>query len=197
MKESIGILKDEHRAISAVLLGLNHLADMAQDPKLKPDFQVLRSMLRYIDEYPERLHHPKEEEFLFARLVRRSSEAHKVIAELQREHVLGAQLIRELERQLMFFEESWPQGAADFLAMVHTYADFHWKHMRKEETQLLPLAERHLTPEDWLAVDAAFAGNGDPLVGVEERNFRELFSRIAMTAPTPVGLGDPWKKLSH
>jgi hemerythrin-like domain-containing protein len=196
MKESIGILKDEHRSISAVLLGLKHLAEMAQDAKLKPDFQVFRSMLRYIDEYPERLHHPKEDEILFARLARRSPEARKLVEELQAEHVLGAQLVRELERKLMFFEEGWPEGAADFLAMVEAYADFHWKHMRKEETQLLPLAERHLTIEDWLAVDAAFARNRDPLAGIGERDFRKLFSRIANLAPAPVGLGDPWKRVA-
>ena len=32
-------------------------------------------MLRYIDEYPERLHHPKEDQFLFARLAKRSVDA--------------------------------------------------------------------------------------------------------------------------
>ena len=196
MKESIAILKDEHRSISAVLIGLKHLAEMAQDTKLKPDFQVFRSMLRYIDEYPERLHHPKEDELLFAHLARRSPEARKLVEELQAEHARGAQLIRELERKLMFFEEDWPQGAAEFLGMVDAYADFHWKHMRKEETQLLPLAERDLVTEDWLAIDAAFARNRDPIAGIEERDFRKLFSRIATMAPAPVGLGDPWKKVS-
>jgi len=197
MKESIRILKDEHRSISAVLLGLKHLADLAQDRKLKPEFQVFRSMLRYIDEYPERLHHPKEDEFLFAPLARRSPESRKLVEELQTEHVRGAQLIRELERSLMFFEEGWPEGAAEFLGMVDAYSDFHWKHMRKEETQLLPLAERHLTPEDWIAIDAAFARNRDPIAGIQEHDFRKLFSRIATMAPAPIGLGDPWKKVAN
>ena len=49
MKESIVILKSEHRSISAVLLGLKHLAEVAQDARIKPEFQVFRSMLRYID----------------------------------------------------------------------------------------------------------------------------------------------------
>ena len=52
MKESILILKEEHRCISAVLLALKHLAQMAQNAGVKPEFQIFRSMLRYIDEYP-------------------------------------------------------------------------------------------------------------------------------------------------
>ena len=65
--------------------------------------------------------------------------------------------------------------------------------MRKEEQELLPLAERHLTPEDWKAIDAAFTANRDPIAGVEERDFEKLFSRIANLAPAPVGLGEPWR----
>ena len=197
MKESIRILKDEHRSISAVLIGLKHLAEMAQDARIKPDFQVFRSMLRYIDEYPEKLHHPKEDDFLFARLARRSPESKKLVDDLHAEHLQGAQLVRELERKLLFFEESWPAGAAEFLGTVNAYADFHWKHMRKEETEVLPLAERVLTPEDWLVIDAAFSRNRDPVAGIQERDFQKLFSRIATLAPAPVGLGDPWKPVTN
>ena len=197
MKESIGILKDEHRSISAVLIGLKHLADLADDPRVKPDFQVFRSMLRYIDEYPERLHHPKEDEHLFARLAKRSPESKELIEKLRAEHVQGAKLIRELERKLMFFEEGWPEGAGEFAGAVDAYADFHWKHMRKEETELLPLAEKHLTADDWRAIDRAFGKNENPIAQIEERDFRRLFSRIASLAPAPVGLGDPWKKVAN
>ena len=197
MKESIKILKDEHRSISAVLLGLKHLAEMAQDPKVKPDFAVFRSMLRYIDQYPEQLHHPKEDEFLFARLAKRSPEARKLIDELQAEHERGAQLIRELERKLMFFEDGWPEGAREFLGTVDAYAEFHWKHMRKEETELLPLAEKHLSDDDWRGIDRAFGDNQDPIAQIEERDFQRLFSRIANLAPSPIGLGDPWKKVTN
>jgi len=197
MKESIGILKSEHRSISAVLLGLKDLAEMAQDPKLKPEFQVFRSMLRYIDEYPERLHHPKEDEHLFARLVKRRPEARKLVESLQAEHIQGAKLICELERKLLFFEEGWPAGAREFLGAVNAYADFHWKHMRREETELLPLAEKHLNADEWRAIDRAFAANEDPIAQIEERDFRKLFSRIASLAPAPVGLGEAWKALTN
>ena len=98
MKDAISILKSEHRSISAVLHGLKELARMAQDATVRPRFQVLRSMLRYIDEYPERLHHPKEDEHLFARVAARAPQARKLIDELKKEHGQGAGLIRELER---------------------------------------------------------------------------------------------------
>ncbi len=192
MKDAIAVLKSEHRSISAVLHGLKELARMAQDATVRPRFQVLRSMLRYIDEYPERLHHPKEDEHLFARVLQRAPEARALVDQLQAEHREGAQLIRELERALLFFEEGWPLGAREFAQAVEAYAEFHWKHMRKEEEELLPIAKRALTAGDWNAIDRAFAANRDPVADMEHRDYEKLFTRIANLAPAPVGLGERW-----
>jgi hemerythrin-like domain-containing protein len=85
--------------------------------------------------------------------------------------------VRELERALLFFEDGAPAGA--FLEAVAAYAEFHWQHMRREEQELLPLAERHLGVADWAAIDAAFEENPD---------FDKLFSRIVRLAPAPVGV---------
>ena len=87
---------------------------------------------------------------------------------LKAEHQDGARLVRELERALLFLEEGWPLGAHEFEAAVDAYADFHWRHMRKEEHKLLPLAERVLTAEDWRAIDRAFAANEDPVAAIRD-----------------------------
>jgi hemerythrin-like domain-containing protein len=194
--KAIQKIRDEHRSISAVLHGLKQLARDAQNARVKPDFAVFRAMIRYIDEFPEQLHHPKEDAYLFAPLGERAPGAKALIDELKREHVEGARLVRELERKLVFLEDCWPAGAREFLDVVDAYAEFHWKHMRKEEHELLPLAERHLLPADWRAIDAAFDANRDPIAGVREKDFGALFTRIVSLAPAPVGLGEPWKKLS-
>jgi hemerythrin-like domain-containing protein len=117
-----------------------------------------------------------------------------LIDSLRAEHKQGEKLIRELERALVLYEDSWPAGADEFKRTVDGYADFHWKHMRKEEQQLLPLAERHLTERDWRAIDWAFDANHDPIAGVKERDFQALFSRIVNLAPAPVGFAEPWRK---
>ena len=62
--------------------------------------------------------------------------------------------------------------------------------MSDEENEVIPLARKHLTPEDWDAIDAAFLGHADPLVGVEAgAEYRALFTRIVNLAPPPIGLG--------
>ena len=46
------------------------------------------------------------------------------------------------------------------------YIDFYLSHMRIEEEEVLPLALKHLSAEDWKELDTAFA-NRDPLTGHE------------------------------
>ena len=194
MHKSIRTLRDEHRSIAAVLHGLQHLARAAQDPSVRPEFGVFRAMIYYIDAFPERQHHPKEDAYLFARLSQRAPEAAALVEALRAEHVKGAQLVRDLERALLAFEQSWPHGAGAFAAAVDAYAEFHWSHMRKEEHELLPMAEKDLTEEDWREIDAAFAENTDPLSDLEpEGEFAQLYTRIVTLAPAPIGLGDSWR----
>ena len=196
MNEAIRIIRNEHRSISSVLHGLQELARTAQNPLVRPDFAVLRAMVYYIDAFPERLHHPKENDALFPRIVTRAPAALALVNELRAEHEKGAALIRELDRALISFEAVWPFGADRFEEAVRAYADFHWNHMRKEERVLLPLAEEALTEEDWKAVAAEFARNEDPIADLREKDFAALFSRIVTIAPAPVGLGKPWKRVT-
>ena len=192
--KAIQKIREEHRSISAVLHALKQLAREAQDARVKPGFEVFRAMIHYIDEFPEQLHHPKEDEYLFPAVAQRAPGTKKLIESLQAEHRDGVRLIRELERAILFFEDGWPAGAVEFLRTVDAYAEFHWRHMRKEELEVLPLAEKHLTAQDWAAIDEAFDVNQDPIAGVKEKDFRELFSRIVRLAPAPIGLGERWEK---
>ena len=194
MQKAIGIIYDEHRSISAVLSGLKSLALMARDGKLKPDFGVFRAMIYYIDAFPERMHHPKEDAYLFAHLLRRDPGARELVEALKAEHVLGAQLVRDLEQAMLAYEQTWPKGADKFIDTVEAYSQFHWNHMRREEREVIPRAEQALQAEDWADIESAFAGNADPIADLRESDFNALYQRILTLAPAPVGLGESWKR---
>jgi hypothetical protein len=62
--------------------------------------------------------------------------------------------------------------------------------MRKEEELVLPLARKTLTDAEWMAIDAAFGVNDDPIPDLAAREeFNALFRLIVAMAPPPVGLG--------
>ena len=69
---SLQIIRDEHASLAAMLQSMRMLVDKGPGDGRKPFFDVLRAMLFYIDEYPERLHHPKESNLLFPKVVKAS-----------------------------------------------------------------------------------------------------------------------------
>ncbi len=195
MQEAIKTICAEHRSISAVLSGLSSLAQMMRDASLKPEFSVLHAMIYYIDTFPDRLHHPKEDRYLFAVLAERDPSTKALVDSLKEEHVKGAALVRDLERALNELELTWPRGADRFADVVAAYARFEWDHMRREEHELLPLAEKCFTSEDWKETGAAFSGsNDDPIGDLGATDFEALYQRILKLAPAPVGLGDRWER---
>lgn len=186
---SIRIIQDEHRAITAIVEALRQIVAEVAAGHAAPDFELLHAMFRYIEAFPERLHHPKEDDYLFARLRLRRPDAAPLLDRLHGEHVRGREAFAELNAALELCERD-AATLPDFGARVERYAQFHWQHMRCEEDEVLPLAARALTADDWVAIDAAFASNDDPIVGVSaSREFRALFRRIVTLAPPPLGVG--------
>lgn len=188
--QAIRIIHDEHRSLAAVLHGMLYLVREIREHGAKPDFAVLGAMVYYIDAFPERFHHPKEDRYLFRLLRTRYPLASPLIDRLETEHRAGAEKIRLLEQALARYQQGGASEFSGFAAAVEAYAAFHWDHMHAEEKELLPLAEKHLTAGDWEAIDAAFTGHTDPLFGAEAgAEYDQLFRRIVNLAPPPIGVG--------
>jgi hemerythrin-like domain-containing protein len=187
---AINIIQEEHRSLAAIVHGLKYLVNDARSNTARADFKVLRAMLHYVDNFPERLHHPKEDVYVFARLLRRTHEADEVIEELTKQHQEGGQLVTALHTQLDAYEAGKPGGLAAFGEAVDAFTEAMWQHMALEEKVLLPLAKKHLTEADWVEIAEAFGENGDPRFSADAENeFSALFSRIVTLAPPPIGVG--------
>ena len=156
----------------------------------EPDFALLGAMVYYIDTFPERFHHPKEDAWLFRLLQLRHPDARDLIDRLQSEHRAGAVKLRQLEQSLLRYQQGGRAEFAVFAAAVESFVAFERNHMRSEETEVIPLAQKYLTPTDWAEIDAAFLDHTDPLLGEAVRDdFLGLFRRIVNLAPPPIGVG--------
>ena len=183
-------IRVEHRALAAVLHGLQWLAREMRIQAGDGDFEVLAAMVYYIDAFPERFHHPKEDRYVFALLRVRCPAAAPLLDALIGEHETGAQKVRLLEQALTRFRAAGAPEYAAFAAAVEDYVAFEFAHMRREEHEVLPLAEAHLVASDWQLIDRAFTGHADPLLGTPHADqWDKLFSSIVALAPAPIGLG--------
>lgn len=190
MPQAIQIIQKEHRFITSVVEAIARIGAAIDEGKLVPDFRLLHAMVDYIDRFPERLHHPKEDRLLFAAIERRTGEGAAEIAALRREHEGSYPALERLRAALVDLEQHKEGAATRFAETAATYADFHWRHMRTEEEVVLPLARRVLDDADWKELDAAFAENVElSEAGENGRQLRQLFREIANLVPAPLGLG--------
>ncbi|HSW08774.1 hemerythrin domain-containing protein [Aquabacterium sp.] len=187
---SIDIIKQEHAALAAMLRSIQLLLAQHRRDGTLPDFQALRAMLFYVDEFPEKRHHRKESELLFPKLRARTPRNRDILDHLDLDHSRGEMRIRELEHALLAFEMMGESRRSRFEETAARYIDFYLGHMAMEEKDILPLAEQVLTAQDWEELDEAFLANQDPLTGAApEAEYAALFSRIVSIVPAPIGLG--------
>jgi hemerythrin-like domain-containing protein len=190
LNRALAIIHDEHRSLGAVLHGLRFLVREALEKGRELDFKLLWAMIYYMDAFSQRLHDPREEAYLFAKLMERTREADEIIARLKQQHADSAEHLRQLELMLGQLEAGVPGSLAAFASEVEQQVEDARQHMQLEEKTVIPLAKKYLTTEDWIAIAAAFGEHGDPRFGAKpEHEFRDLFTRIVNLAPPPIGVG--------
>lgn len=191
-QQALAIIRGEHQTLSAVIDALRHVADDMALRKLTPDYKLLWSILYYIEEFPETLHHPKEDQVLFPAIRRRSRDIDDTLDDLGRQHENSRPHLDVLKTLLGRMEADIPNALEEFAAKVSTYAAFHFRHMSQEESVVLPKAGEVLTAQDWQDVASAFAENNDPMqakAATDSAWFRQFFRRIVTLVPEPWGVG--------
>lgn len=186
--KAIDIIHAEHSALSAVIEAFRFVLDGIHDGKFQPDYTLLGAMIQYITEVPDKLHHPKEDDFLFVAVRQRLPAAAALLDKLEADHAEGTRRTLALRSALDAYQKAGEAGFAEFEAAARRYLDASWNHLVLEERELLPLAQKELSIEDWQAIDTAFAANKDPWAG-PTGEFAGLFKQIVAMVPPPLGVG--------
>lgn len=190
---ALRIILDEHQSLAAILHAIRFMIAEFGKGELQPDFPLLAAMVDYLDDYPEKRHHPKEDRFLFDILKQRTRAGDQALAILEAQHGESERRIGELRQALEAYRADPGRGLARFSDAFNNYADFYRGHMLLEETEILPLVRLHFTDADWRAANAGFEAETDPrrdgCIAGSEEDFRKLFSRLVNSAPPPIGFG--------
>jgi hemerythrin-like domain-containing protein len=145
-----------------------------------PNYTLMIDILTYLRRYPDRYHHPREDEAL-SRLAARDPVAAAQVADLARAHgemaAAGGQLLEQLEEALGDVVFSRPALSSALAAYIGAYRE----HIRREESEIMPRAAALLTPSDWNAIAGAHASGPDPLFGDKfDARYRDLRNAIAI-----------------
>lgn len=157
----IGRLKEEHEQLLRKLNLLElHYLDMCRGET--PDCSLMKSILVYVQEYPEQIHHPLED-MIYAILLERvddSESVRKLIPEHTKLETVTRELIQLLEScsECRASAEKLKQQLSEFLVGQR-------QHIYIEESEVFPLVQRALTDKDWKRLENMTPILDDPTSG--------------------------------
>lgn len=169
MQRVIEIMHDRQRAMSSTLLAVRTIARRNLKAGTPPDFAQLRRLVAYHERFPQKTHQPAEEEHLFRAVLRRDAGAERAIKRAKRDHAACAGYVERLRTALGYWEKGDPKAGPEVALQADDYARFCRLHARIEARDILSVALKVLSEQDWLAVERAFAATDDPLARSRSR----------------------------
>lgn len=169
-------LRDDHRNMAA-LLDVIEAQMLLIDAGETPNMELLRDVMRYMTDFADAIHHPKED-LVYAELRRSGGRAAMQLEAVDTDHLKLAEFSKSLRDDV----EAIVAGAAvvtreRVLSDAARYVRRLRTHMRWEERELFPLAEALATTNP-IRVELADDGS-DPIFGAtSEAAFRNLLTHL-------------------
>lgn len=160
---TLQLLLEDHKTLSEVIEALE--LRLHQISKRDPDtLDLLANLIDYIAEYPDRVHHPREDRIIERLIDKGLTPSERIIVELTvAQHAeLGAATARmQVDIDALLSKQRDAGVQLDHDARI--YLAMQKEHMRREEQQLFPMAVRLFTAADWKEMEAGEPEVPDPL----------------------------------
>ena len=142
------------------------------------DFELIATVLEYLADYADRVHHRVEDK-LFAPLQDRSDELGAIVRQVVQQHPHLSNRTRQLQSTIegvvhdaVVTREELEQQARGFIGLQR-------EHLRLEDTRLMPQLEGLVGRAVLDAAAAVLPGDEDPVFGAQRRErFLSLFERL-------------------
>jgi hemerythrin-like domain-containing protein len=177
MTRIVELLLEEHRNIKKLLHVLEQELNVF-DHSDQPDYEILRAIIEYFQDYPEGYHHPKED-MVFEKLKLRDPAVAKRIGDVQEEHQVETKRLQRFAHAVDDVLAGREYLRQEFHDVVHDFIQHQREHMDKEEMMLFPAAVNALQPEDWAEIDTRLNDRKDPLFDdASQKNYDSLQQTI-------------------
>jgi len=184
MSEALRRLKKEHADFSRLLDLLDRELGVFASGE-RPDYDLIGAVIDYCLDYPDAVHHPKED-LIYRVLKKRDAELARLVGNLEDEHRQIGAMTRELAeamRRVLAEELVDRQTVQD---LTRSFVRRYRHHIALEEERVFPAAAEALSADDWAGIDARLEHRDDPLFGsaVVERfqRLRENIEGLAVIA---------------
>ena len=141
------------------------------------DLALVLLTFQYFQNYPDLLHHPKED-VLYQRLIARDASIGAKITNIREDHLRLAAETEALADDLAIAQagRGFVPGLA---ARLQKFVEHYRRHMTVEEAELFPRARTLLNEDDWAHIEAEIEPTVDPLFdGAASSQYQRLFNAL-------------------
>lgn len=182
-------LREDHRNLAKLLDLLER--EIGRFDRAEPvNYELMQAIVAYCLDYPDQVHHPREDRLL-ERLRMRDPGAAEKIGDLESEHRSLTALTRRFAATIadVLLDREIARGTVHRVAGEFLTA--YREHMAKEDAFFFPVAEAALQGGDWAVLADAMADPDDPLFGVRAaRRFQTLRDDILGMATAIATVGE-------
>ncbi|MCB1755189.1 MAG: hemerythrin domain-containing protein [Gammaproteobacteria bacterium] len=177
MQKLMAELRRDHRNIGRLLKLLEgELDKMSNDGD--PDLLLMLDIVDYVENYPDLVHHPREN-LVFAAYKAKSLEGAEIVDGLLEEHRLLPKMTRLFRTLLEEVSDSAIIITRDELrAKAQEYIDRQREHLNTEERLMFPMIESTLDEEDWHDLEATSPEYKDPLFDAEVDRYQNILNYL-------------------
>jgi hemerythrin-like domain-containing protein len=179
-------LRRDHDGIASVLDVLDRQTALFAIAG-EADSEVLAALGEYFTDYPELVHHPKED-LISQALKARDPAAAATVGDIESEHRHLKDLTSTFTAAIQAILDDVEVSRRAATQVLRRFIDAERRHMTKEEKIFFPAAAHALKAEDWAAIAARALQRPDPLADAStDERFRTLRRIIASAARPAAG----------
>lgn len=171
-------LHNEHKYMTKLLNILREQVQMIHAGHT-PDLAIMADVARYMNEYSDISHHPKED-IIYRKLAERDDSHKAEVVALLIEHEATCKKTESLMDSLrQTQQEPGRENLKNLALRCEDYIATTNSHMDLEESQVFPRVLEVLTDEDWAEIINEIQPGRDPLFGkIVEKRYQDLFHAI-------------------
>jgi hemerythrin-like domain-containing protein len=173
----ISRLRSDHRNMAMLLDSLDAEIDKLTSSG-EPDYSLVSDIMLYVTEYPDVVHHPKED-IVYRHLESLRPDIRSDLERVEKDHRFIEDWGLKLKYDIATLSSGTTPGRDELIAELHDYMEQLREHMYWEETELFSLADELQHYGDWSDVILANNEISDPLFGSQvERKYGRLLASI-------------------
>lgn len=177
IQKTMNELRTDHRNMVQLLDLLDaetvRLADADE-----PDYDLVYDIMTYMSEYPDAVHHPKED-MIYRHLKENHDDIEESLRHIETDHKALGMASHEIRRDIDAIAADGVVSREALAASLRKYSEDLRKHMYWEEKDLFELADTMDDDESWAELLKSYDEASDPLFGNQtERRFQKLFNGI-------------------